>query len=126
MAGVSQGEHFERVREFALRMEGAREEFTFEFGIPVYKAANGKIFAVVAPQGDAVRVSLKLTPEEVLEALTLPFVRSAPYFSKTHWVMAEVTDEAELEMTLAWVRRSHELVTARPVRTSRRQRAPGP
>ena len=108
--------YFERIREFALGIEGAREEFTFEFDIPVYKAANGKIFAVVAPREDAIRVSLKLTPDEVLEALTLPFVRNAPYFSKVHWVAAEVSNEAELDMTLGWVVRSHELVTSKPVR----------
>ena len=114
---------FEDIRAFALSLEGANEEFTFEFDIPVYKAANGKIFAVVAPQDDGVRVSLKLAPEEVLEALTLPFVRNAPYFSKTHWVMPVVTNEAELQMTLDWIRRSYSLVATKPPSKKRPARA---
>lgn len=119
-------ELFDAIRDFALSMDGAHEEFTFEYDVPVYKAANGKIFAVVARQSDSVRVSLKLSPEEVLEALTLPFVRNAPYFSKTHWVMAVVTNPAELEMTLGWIARSHELVTAKPVRPGKKRPAPAP
>ena len=115
---------FEAIQAFALSIPGSREEFTFEYDIPVYKAANGKIFAVVAPQGDSVRVSLKLAPDEVLETLTLPFVEHAPYFSKKHWVGPIVTNEAELEMTLGWIRRSHELVTAKPAPASRKRPVP--
>ena len=112
---------FDAIRDFALSIPGSREEFTFEFDLPVYKSANGKIFAVVQPREEAVRISLKLAPDEVLEALTLPFVQSAPYFSKKHWVMPVVVNAAELEATLVWIARSHELVTAKPARASQKQ-----
>ncbi len=110
-------DYLDRIREFALAIEGAREEFSFGEESPVYKAANGKIFAISNGGGESTRVSLKLSPDEVLEALTLPFVDHAPYLSKTHWVATRISNEAELEMTFAWMTRSHKLVTAKASRT---------
>jgi predicted DNA-binding protein (MmcQ/YjbR family) len=106
----------EAIREFSLSFEGAREEFSFGPEHPVFKAPNGKLFAIASEHADGTHVSLKLTPEECLEALTLPFVRPAPYLAKNHWVMTVVSNPAELDATLAWIRRSHELVTSKPTR----------
>jgi len=115
--------YLDQIRDFALSFEGACEEFSFGPESPVYKAANRKIFAISGDQGDGTHVSLKLTPEEVVEAMTLPFVRPAPYLAKNHWVMTVITNEAELDMTPAWMRRSNEIVTAKPKRApSRPQR----
>ena len=106
-------DYLDQIREFALSFEGACEEFSFGPENPVFKAANRKIFAISGAHEDGARVSLKLTPEEVVEAMTLPFVRPAPYLAKNHWVMPVVTNDAELDMTLSWIRRSHEIVTAK-------------
>ncbi len=106
----------EQLRAFALTFEGAREEYSFGPGHPVFKAANGKMFAVASEQQDGTHVSLKLTPEESIEALTLPFVRPAPYMARNHWVQSTIGNEIEFEMTVGWIRRSHELVTAKPSR----------
>lgn len=106
----------ERLREFALSFEGSREEFSFGPDHPVFKNSKGKIFAIASDQEDGMHVSLKLTPDEVLEAMTLPFVRPAPYLAKNHWVASIISNEAEFEMTLEWIRRSHELVSAKPAR----------
>ena len=76
------------------------------------KAPNGKIFAIVSEGADGARVSLKLTPVEAEEALTIPFVRPAPYLARYHWVMATVTNDAEFEITCLWIARSFELVAA--------------
>lgn len=108
-----------RLRAFALAFPEAREEFSFGPDHAVYKAANGKVFAIASEGEDGVSVSLKLTPEESEEALLLPFVAPAPYMARNHWVRSTISDDAEYEMTLAWVRRSHELVTAKPVRKRR-------
>lgn len=108
-----------QLRAFALAFPEAREEFSFGPDHAVYKAANGKMFAIASESDDGTSVSLKLTPEESEEALMLPFVRPAPYMARNHWVLATMRGEAEYEMTVAWVRRSHELVTAKPVRKKR-------
>ena len=106
----------QEVRNFAFTFEGTREEYSFGPEHPLYKAPNGKMFAIASEHDDGTHVSLKLTPEEAQEALSLPFVSPAPYLAKNHWVMCVVSNPAELEMTLTWLRRSHELVTAKPVR----------
>ena len=106
----------ERVRTFALSFDGASEAFSFGDDHPVYKAANGKMFAISSQHEDGTHVSLKLSPEEVLEAMTLPFVRPAPYLAKNHWVMPVITNETELDAACEWIARSHQLVTAKPLR----------
>lgn len=107
------------LRSFALAFPDAREEFSFGPNHAVYKAANGRMFAIASEVEAGVNVSLKLTPQESEEALMLPFVKPAPYMARNHWVLAAIENDAEYEMTLEWVRRSHELVTARPARTKR-------
>lgn len=106
----------EAIREFAFTFEGTREEYSFGPDHPLYKAPNGKMFAIASKEDGTTRVSLKLTPEESEEALTLPFVSPAPYLARNHWVLCAISTSAELEMTLGWMRRSHELVTAKPAR----------
>ena len=104
------------IREFAFTFEGTREEYSFGPEHPLYKAPNGKMFAIASEEDGTTRVSLKLTPEESEEALTLPFVSPAPYMARNHWVLCAISTPAELEMTLGWMRRSHELVTAKASR----------
>lgn len=100
------------LRRFAQSFAGAREEFPFGPESAVAKAPNGKMFAIVSEGADGARVSLKLTPVEAEEALTIPFVRPAPYLARYHWVMATVSNEAEFEITCLWIARSFELVAA--------------
>lgn len=109
----------EPLRTFALSFPEAREEFSFGPDHAVFKAANGKMFAIASEGDDGVSVSLKLTPEESEEALTLPFVKPAPYMARNHWILSTISSEPEYEMTLAWMTRSHELVTSKPVRKKR-------
>ena len=106
----------EAIREFAFSFEGTREEYSFGPDHPLYKAPNGKMFAIASEQDDGTHVSLKLTAEESQEALTLPFVSPAPYLARNHWVLCVISNPVELEMTFGWMRRSHELVTAKPGR----------
>ncbi|GMV84170.1 MAG: hypothetical protein AMXMBFR80_00280 [Dehalococcoidia bacterium] len=107
-----------RLREFAMTFDGTREEYSFGPETALYKAPNGKMFALVSDHDDGTHVSLKLTPAESEEALTLPFVRPAPYLARNHWVMSIIASEPEFDMTCEWIRRSHELVA-----TARKRRA---
>ena len=113
------GSYAEALRAFALSFPEAQETSSFGPDHAVFKAANGKMFAIASDGGEGTSVSLKLTPEESEAALMLPFVRPAPYMARNHWVLATIRNEAEYEMTLGWITRSHELVTARPARKNR-------
>ncbi len=111
--------YLNNIREFAFTFDGTTEEFSFGEDTPLYKAPNRKIFAIGSEHADGAHVSLKLTPEEAEEALTLPFVKPAPYLARNHWVQCTISNDIELNMTLQWIRRSHELVTSKPNRRSR-------
>ncbi len=115
--------YLEKLREFAFTFEGTLEEYSFGEDTPLFKAPNRKIFAIGSDHPDGTHVSLKLTPEEAEEALTLPFVKPAPYLARNHWVQCTISSEMELDMTLLWVRRSHELVTksSRKVKAERQK-----
>ena len=107
------GSYLQALREFAFTFDGTTEEYSFGEDTPLFKAPNRKIFAIGSAGPEGTRVSLKLTAEEAEEALTLPFVKPAPYLARNHWVQCTISNEIELDMTLQWVRRSHELVTAK-------------
>jgi predicted DNA-binding protein (MmcQ/YjbR family) len=109
-----------RLKTFAMAFPDAREEYPFGAETTMYKAANGKMFALCGETDVGIDVSLKLTPEEGEEALTLPFVRPAPYMARHAWINARVSNPVEFDMLVQWVRRSHELVTAKGKRLARR------
>ena len=110
----------ERLRALALGFPGAVEEHPWGEE-PVFKAANRKIFVFGGadqPDGSC-GMTVKLTPEEGVEALALPFVERARYVGRYGWVTARVSNDFEWEVAEGFVRRSYELVTA----TSKRKRA---
>ena len=79
----------------------------------MFKAANGKMFVICSESAEGwLRASLKLTPDEAMAALSLPFVSPAPYLARHSWVQSVCATETELEITLEWVRHSHQLVAA--------------
>jgi len=110
----------EQFRPLALAFPGAFEDYPFGIGETVYKAANGKMFAMCPADHEApFSVTLKLTPEEAEAALTLPFVSPAPYLARYSWVAALVTSPVEFDITMEWVTRSHELVTTKASKRKR-------
>ena len=111
----------EQLRPIALAFPGAFEDYPFGTGETVYKAANGKMFAMSPADPEApFHVVVKLTPDEAEAALTLPFVTPAPYLARYSWVSSLVSSPVEFDITMEWVARSHELVTAKG---SKRKRA---
>ncbi len=125
--------YFERLRMQALAQPGAWADNPWGEDDTVYKAANKKIFLFLWEDDGVTRVNVKLTPDEVVEAHSLPFVRPVRYLSKKHWVGAQVTSEMEFEVVSGWLDRSYELVapktritTARkPASTATQDETPG-
>ena len=95
----------ERLRQLALSLPEAYEDEPW--GHPVFKVADNRMFATMSEAGGAVRMSLKLTPEEREIAELLPYVHRARYVGRYGWVTAEVDDEESLEAALEWVRESY-------------------
>jgi len=95
----------ERIRELALSLPEAYEDEPW--GHPVFKVGQNKMFAGMSVSGDAVQLTVKLTPEEREIAHLLPYVRKARYVGRYGWITAEVSDEETLEAALEWLRESY-------------------
>ena len=86
-------------------MSGAAETFPFEPGVPVFKAPNGKVFAIVTERAGAVEVSVKCEPA-LGEALRAQHRSIEPgyHLNKKHWITVrlggDVPDERVCELVL--------------------------
>jgi predicted DNA-binding protein (MmcQ/YjbR family) len=65
------------------------------------------MFASMSVGEDAVRLTVKLTPEEREIAHLFPFVSTARYVGRYGWITAAVADEESLEAALEWLRESY-------------------
>jgi predicted DNA-binding protein (MmcQ/YjbR family) len=107
------------LRAWCLSFAGAVESFPFEPDVPVFKAPNGKMFAVLTDRAGPVDVSVKCDPD-VGEALRAQYRSIEPgyHLNKRHWITivldGDVPDDRVRELVLD----SYELVAV----TARRRR----
>ena len=99
------------LRDFALCLEGAWRDPAWDIEGDVYKTAKGNIFLICTGEDASPSATVKLTPAERAAALALPFVRTASW--PRGWITATITSEAEREIALEWVSRSHDLASVR-------------
>ena len=102
---MTAADYAERIRALALSWPRAYEDEPW--GFPVFKVADNRMFAWMIEDGDALHVTVKLTPEEREIAQLLPWVRKASYVGRYGWITAAVTDEETLEAAFEWVRESY-------------------
>lgn len=95
----------EELRRLALSLPETYEDEPW--GNPVFKVGENRMFASMAVVEDAVRLTVKLTPEEREMAQLLPYVSTARYVGRYGWITAEVSDEESLESALDWLRESY-------------------
>ena len=95
----------EELRRLALSLPETREDEPW--GNPVFKVGENKMFASMSVGEDAVRLTVKLTPEEREMAQLLPYVTRARYVGRYGWITAEVMDAESLESALEWLRESY-------------------
>ena len=105
----------ERIKQLALSFPEAYEDRPWG-DFPVFKVRDNRVFGWLVVEADAVRVTLKLTPEEREIAYLLPYVSIARYVGRYGWITAEVTDEESLEAALEWLRESYWLKAPRELR----------
>ena len=114
MVAVDASAFAERIRKLALSLPESYEDEPW--GHPVFKVADNRMFALMALEDDAVRLTVKLTAEEREIAGLLPYVRPARYVGRYGWVTADITDEESLEAALEWLRESYWLRAPAPLR----------
>jgi predicted DNA-binding protein (MmcQ/YjbR family) len=95
----------DRIRALALSLPATYEDEPW--GHPVFKVGENRMFAGMSVEGDVVRLTVKLTPEEREIAQLLPYVRRAAYVGRYGWITAEVTDDETLDAALEWLRESY-------------------
>ena len=77
--------NLDSVRAYLMAKVGATEEWPFDPETPVYKVM-GKIFALLAPDNDPLRITLKCDPDHALMLRDVyPAVIPGYYMNKRHW-----------------------------------------
>lgn len=98
------------VRSFCCQLPGAVEEMKWE---KLAFCIDGKIFALLSLEPDAVMLCFKCPAEAFAELTELPGVIQAPYFARRQWVALEPTAHLPRQQLAPLLRTSYELVLAK-------------
>ncbi len=107
---------WDELRDACLALPGAEETFPFDAGITsVFKAPNGKMFALGAESDGPLEISVKIVPEEgVALRGAYDAVREGYHLNKRHWVTLTLGSDLPDDLVVGLVEKSYELVTSRP------------
>jgi predicted DNA-binding protein (MmcQ/YjbR family) len=102
-------------------MPRAVEDYPFGEGAAVFKI-GGKMFALIALDGEPGSVSLKCSPETALDLRArYPAVRPGYHLNKRHWNSVDLDGSVDTE-ELSWmIRHSYELVFSGLTAAKRRE-----
>jgi predicted DNA-binding protein (MmcQ/YjbR family) len=101
----------DELHSYCLSMPGATETFPFEPGVPVFKAANAKIFAILTERTGLIEISVKCDPV-IGEALRAQYRSIVPgyHLNKRHWITITLDGDVPDERVRELVLDSYELV----------------
>ena len=99
------------IEEYILSMPNARLDYPFDEKTAVYRAANDKLFALIAEGSDPLRISLKIDPQ-LGQLLREKYESVMPgyHLNKKHWITILVTGQLSDQEIFDLVRHSFELV----------------
>ena len=102
---------WDELRDHCLSMPGARETFPFAPGVSVFKAANGKMFALGMPARAPLHVSVKCEPE-IGEALRRDYeaIVEGYHLNKRHWITVTLGGDVPDDRIRELVEDSYDLV----------------
>ena len=105
---------WEELRAWCLSMPGAEETFPFEPGAAVFKAANGKMFAVSVTTAEPLDISVKCEPE-LGEMLRRDFeaIVEGYHLNKRHWITITLNADVPDARVKELVEDSYDLVAPR-------------
>ena len=104
-----------RFRDLCLNLPGATESFPFGPETPVYKAANGRVFAITTePDEPEASFTAKADPEDA-EALRGQYAGITPgyHMNKRHWITVLLDDTVPDDLVVEIITESHRLVAPR-------------
>jgi predicted DNA-binding protein (MmcQ/YjbR family) len=102
---------WEELRAACLAMPGAIETFTFGPGCSVFKAPNGKMFAVSVTSSEPLDISLKCDPG-LAEGLRRDHdaIVEGYHLNKRHWITVTLNAGVPDTMVLELIQDSYDLV----------------
>ena len=105
---------WEELRAWCVSMPGAEETFPFEPGVSVFKAANGKMFAVSVATSEPLDISVKCHPD-IAQALRAEYaaIVEGYHLNKRHWITITLNSDVTDERVRQLVRDSYDLVKPR-------------
>ena len=100
-------------KEYLASMPGARLDYPFGPDTAVYRAANDKLFALIAEGSQPLRISLKCDPN-LAELLRDKYESVLPgyHLNKRHWITVLVKGQLTDDDIRDLARHSFELVNA--------------
>ena len=104
---------WEELRAACLDMPGSTETFPFEPGCSVFKAPNGKMFAVSVTSSEPLDISIKCDPGYA-SALRGDYeaVAEGYHLNKKHWITVTANADVPDEMIRDLIRDSYDLVAS--------------
>jgi len=102
---------WDELRDWCLSMPGAEETFPFEPGASVFKARNGKMFAVSVRTAEPLDISVKCDPE-LGAALRRDYqaIEEGYHLNKRHWITIALNADVADDQVRELVRDSYDLV----------------
>ena len=101
----------QELEEYILSMPGSRLDYPFGEKMVVYRAANDRLFAIIAEDSDPIRLSLKCDPQ-LAELLREKYESVLPgyHLNKKHWNTIILTGQLDDDEIRDLIRHSFELV----------------
>ena len=101
----------DELRTFCLALPGAAETFPFSPEISVFKASNGKIFALTNLGSATLDISVKCEPE-IGESLRRTHRSIVPgyHLNKRHWITVPLGAEVDDTLVRELIEDSYDLV----------------
>ena len=102
------------LRAACLALPGAIETFSFGPGCSVFKASNGKMFAVSVTSTEPVDVSVKCDPDRAADLRRhYDAVVEGYHLNKRHWITVTANADVPDAMVRELIEDSYDLVASR-------------
>jgi predicted DNA-binding protein (MmcQ/YjbR family) len=109
--GYTGGMTPKKLHDLCLSFDGAVETFPFSAGTSVFKAADGKVFAIAALEEKPLAVSVKCDPERAMDLRgDHDSIRPGYHLNKRHWITVTSGGDASDGLLRELVEDSFDLV----------------
>ena len=106
--------NWDELRSTCLALPGALETFSFGPGVAVFKAPNGRMFAVSVTSAEPLDISVKCDPDVGADLRrSFAAITEGYHLDKRHWITVTANADVPDDLLGDLVRNSYDLVAAR-------------